>query len=110
VDAIVLAHQSGHLEGGVVAAEIKKANPQVPIILLAEDVGELPVDALKSVDALVTKSDGPRFLLATVDFVLNVKPAQDREGTLRTQMPMPPRRPRGSREWPPTTGLASTQR
>jgi DNA-binding response OmpR family regulator len=82
VDAIVLDYQLGLLDGGVVATEIKKVKPQVPIVMLAEDV-ELPADALKSVDALVAKSDGPHFLLATVHFVLNVKPAQRREGKLK---------------------------
>ena len=51
--------------------------------MLAENV-DLPADALKSVDALVAHSDGPHFLLATVHFVLNVKPAQCREGMLRS--------------------------
>ena len=49
---------------------------------------ELPADALKSVDALVTKSDGPHFLLTTVHFVLSVKPAQCREGKLGSQTPI----------------------
>jgi len=44
---------------------------------------ELAYDALKSVDALVAKSDGPHFLLATVHFVLNVKPVQHQEGTAK---------------------------
>lgn len=38
---------------------------------------ELPNGALKSVDALVTKSDGAHFLLAAVHFMLNVRPAQN---------------------------------
>ena len=73
VDAIVLDYQLGLLDGGVVAAEIKKVKPQVPIVMLAEDV-ELPDDALKSVDALVAKSEGPHFLLASLRSVLDVKP------------------------------------
>ena len=75
VDAIVLDYRLGLLDGGVVAAEIKKVKPQVPIVMLAEDV-ELPDDALKSVDALVAKSDGPHFLLASIRSVLDVKPCQ----------------------------------
>jgi len=65
--------------------------------MLAEDL-ELPADALKSVDALVAKSDGPHFLLATVHFVLNVKPAQHREGKLRSQTLVHRRHPARSRE------------
>ena len=70
VDAIVLDYQLGLLDGGVVAAEIKKIKPEVPIVMLAEDV-ELPHDALKSVDAIVSKSDGPHLLLASVRSVLD---------------------------------------
>jgi hypothetical protein len=44
---------------------------------------ELPDGALKSVDALVTKSDGVHFLLAAVHFVLSAKPALRHEGKLR---------------------------
>ena len=97
VDAVVLDYQLGLLDGGVVAAEVKKVKPQVPIVMLAENV-ELPEDALKSVDALVAKSDGPHFLLATVHFVLNVKPAHRHEEKLRAQTPAHLRRPGRSRE------------
>jgi DNA-binding response OmpR family regulator len=84
VDAIVLEYHLGLLDGAVVAAEIKKAKPQLPIVMVADDL-ELPEGALKSVDALVTKSDGPHFLWATVHFVLNVRATQRTEGTLRAQ-------------------------
>ena len=87
VDAIVLDYQLGLLDGAVVAAEIKKVKPQVPIVMLAEDV-ELPHDALKSVDALVTKSDGPHLLLASVRSVLDGKVAQSGEGKLTPQPPI----------------------
>ena len=69
VDAIVVAYQLGLLDGGVVAAEIKKVKPRLPIVMLAGNI-ELPDDALKYVDVLVAKSDGPRSLLATVRSVL----------------------------------------
>lgn len=84
VDAIVLEYHLGLLDGAVVAAEIKKVKPQLPIVMLADDL-ELPEGALKSVDAIVTKSDGPHFLWATVHFVLSVKPTQHRKETLRAQ-------------------------
>ena len=74
VDAIVIEYHLGLLDGVVVAAEIKRVNPQVPIVMLAEHA-DLPDDAFRSVDALVTKSDGDHFLLATLHFVLTVKPS-----------------------------------
>ncbi|MGA9544524.1 MAG: response regulator [Candidatus Sulfotelmatobacter sp.] len=78
VDAIVLDYQLGLLDGAVVANEIKRVRPTIPIVMLADNL-ELPDGALNSVDALVTRSDGAHFLWATVHFVLSVKPAQSRE-------------------------------
>jgi len=70
VDAIVLDCHLGLLDGAVVAAEIKQVKPQVPIVMLADHL-DSPYGALKSVDAIVAKSDGPHFLLGTLHFVLN---------------------------------------
>jgi DNA-binding response OmpR family regulator len=78
VDAIVLDYHLGLLDGASVANEIKRVRPTIPIVMVADDL-ELPYDALNSVDALVTKSDGAHFLWATVHFVLNVKPARGHE-------------------------------
>jgi CheY-like chemotaxis protein len=78
VDAIVIEHQLSLLDGAMVANEIKRVQPAIPIVMLADDL-ELPAGALTSIDALVTKSDGAHFLWATVHFVLNVKPARDCE-------------------------------
>jgi DNA-binding response OmpR family regulator len=91
VDAIVLDYHLDLLNGAVVAAEAKKAKPQVPIVMLADHM-ELPDGALRSVDALVAKSDGHHFLLATVHFVLNAQPAQRREGKQWARRPVHPRR------------------
>jgi len=73
VDAIVLEYHLGLLDGAAIAHEIKQVRPEVPVVMLA-DHAELPGGALKSVDAVVAGSDGPHFLLATVHFVLSVKP------------------------------------
>ncbi|MBZ5720132.1 MAG: response regulator [Acidobacteriia bacterium] len=73
VDAIVLEYHLGLLDGAAIANEIKQVQPAVPIVMLTDDL-ELPDGALKSVDALVAKNDGPHFLLATLHSVLNVKP------------------------------------
>ena len=95
VDAIVLEYHLGLLDGSVIAAEIKHVRPKVPIVMLADHL-ELPDGALKSVDALVAKSDGPRFLLATVRFVLNVKPAHSHDGKIGAPTPAHRGRPGGS--------------
>jgi DNA-binding response OmpR family regulator len=86
VDAIVLDYHLGFLDGTLVANEIKRLRPTIPIVMLADNL-ELPDGALNCVDALVTKSDGAHFLWATVHFVLNVKPAQSRDGKVETQTP-----------------------
>jgi DNA-binding response OmpR family regulator len=79
VDAVVLDYELSLVSGSAVAAEMKKVKPQVPIIMLTDHL-QLTDGTLQSVDALVTKSDGPHFLWATVHFILSVKPAQHLEG------------------------------
>lgn len=98
VDAIVLEYHLGLLDGAVVAAEIKKVKPQIPIVMLVEHL-ELPDGALQSVDALVTKSDGAHFLWATIHFILNVKTARRLAGDPRARPPTHLRRPHRSRDW-----------
>jgi CheY-like chemotaxis protein len=95
VDAIVLEYYLGLLDGSVIASEIKRVRPEIPIVMLADSL-ELPDGALNSVDALVTKSDGNHFLWATVHFVLNVKPAQGKE---QKPNPHPPRHQGGARNF-----------
>jgi DNA-binding response OmpR family regulator len=96
VDAVVLEYHLGLIDGVAIADEIKRVRPEVPIVMVVDHT-ELPVDALKSVDALVVNSDGPHFLWAAVHFVLNVKPAQP-QNKLRSQASPHLRRPGKSRE------------
>src|ERR1041384_3712235 len=84
VDAIVLDYQLALLDGGIVATEIKKFKPQIPVVMLSDNM-ELPADALRWVDALVAKSDGAHFLLETIRHVLNTKSGQRLEENIRTQ-------------------------
>jgi CheY-like chemotaxis protein len=96
VDAVVLEYHLGLLDGATIADQIKRIRPEMPVVMLVDHV-ELPADALKSVDALVVKSDGPHFLLATVHFVLTVKPAQRHESKIRAKAASHLRRPGRSR-------------
>lgn len=73
VDAVVLEFHLGFLDGGVVAAEIKKTRPQVPILMVIDHL-EVPEGALKSVDMVVTKCDGDHFLLAAIRALLDTPP------------------------------------
>jgi len=72
VDVVVLEYDLGLLDGSVVAAEIKRVRPKVPIVMLTDNV-ELPDGALKSVDALVPTSDPPHFVWAAVHFLLHAR-------------------------------------
>ena len=72
VDAVVLEYYLGLLDGTVVADEIRRVRPNIPIVMLADPV-ELPYEALKSVDTLVDKSAGAHFLWAPVHFLLTNK-------------------------------------
>jgi len=92
VDAIVIEYDLGLLDGAVVATEIKKAKPQIPIVMLADHM-ELPDGALKSVDTLVTKAAGSHFLCSTVHFLLNAKTNPREQAKLRAQVPIRHRRP-----------------
>jgi CheY-like chemotaxis protein len=84
VDAVLFDYHLEHLDGAALAAEIKQHRAAVPIVMLTDHM-ELPYGALTSVDALVNKSDGVHFLLATLHFVLNVKPAQLRGAKVRSR-------------------------
>ncbi len=107
VDAVVIEYHLGLLDGATIASEIKQVRPDLPIVMLADHV-EIPFDALKSVDALVVKSDGPHFLLATVHFILNVKPTQPQNSSPRSEIKAHLRRPGRSREVEPNRGQANT--
>jgi CheY-like chemotaxis protein len=96
VDGIVLEHELGLLDGTVVAAEIKKIRPQLPIVMLVDSL-ELLDGSLKSVDAFVTRGDGAHFLWTTVHSVMNGVRAKRQEESLRTPTWAPRGRPARSR-------------
>jgi CheY-like chemotaxis protein len=73
VDAIVLEYHLGFLDGGVVAAEIKKTRPQIPILMMLDHL-DVPEGALRNVDMVVAKYDGDHFLLSAIRSVLETKP------------------------------------
>ena len=76
VDAVVLEYYLGLLDGAIVADEIKQVKPHLPVLMVADPWG-LPHGALKSVDTLVDKADGPHFLWAALHFLLTTKAQQD---------------------------------
>jgi DNA-binding response OmpR family regulator len=96
VDVVVLDYGVGPRNGSGVADEIKKVNPRVPIVLLADRT--VPLAALKSVDALVGNSDGSRSLLATVHSLLNARSVLNQAGKQKAQTETGQLHPRKRRE------------
>jgi len=62
IDVVVLDYQMPGLTGDEVAAEMKRLNPDIPIVMLSAFVS-LPHAALETVDAFVTKGEHPTVLL-----------------------------------------------
>jgi CheY-like chemotaxis protein len=69
VDAVVLDYQMPGINGSVIAAEMKRLKPNVPILLLSA-YGPLPERKLKFVDRFLSKSQPPAILLSTLKELL----------------------------------------
>ena len=73
VDAVVLDYQMPGMNGDVVAAKMKRAKSQVPIMLLSS-YGPLPKSKLEAVDIFLSKSQPPKILVSTLQQLLNRRP------------------------------------
>lgn len=81
VDAVVIEYL-GLLNGAVVADVVKQVRPQLPVVMIADPM-ELPAGALKSVDVVVAKSDGPCCLLESIHSVLQAVRAPQHDGMVK---------------------------
>jgi CheY-like chemotaxis protein len=70
VDAVLVDYQMPGMNGDVVAAKMKRIKSHIPILLLSA-YGPLPERKLESVDTFLTKSQGPKVLLAALQDLLN---------------------------------------
>lgn len=70
VEAVVLDYSMPGMHGGEVAARMRTAKPQVPILLLSAYLG-LPADVTALVDVYMTKGEGAPVLLRKLDSLLN---------------------------------------
>jgi len=70
IDAVILDYQMPEMNGELVAAEMKRTNPRIPILMLSGWVS-LPESALQLVDQFVAKGDPVEFLLLAVQQVLS---------------------------------------
>ena len=69
VDLVVLDYYMPGLNGGDVAAELRKRKPQVPIIFLSAYFS-LPPAALELANAFITKGDPPDILIDKIEQLL----------------------------------------
>lgn len=70
VDAVILDYQMPGINGSVIAAEMKRLRPHVPILLLSA-YGPLPKRKLQFVDRFLSKSQPPSILLSTLQDLLD---------------------------------------
>ena len=70
IDAVILDYQMPEMNGELIAAEMKRTNPRIPILMLSGWVS-LPESALQLVDQFVAKGDPVEFLLLAVQQVLS---------------------------------------
>jgi len=70
IDAVILDYQMPAMNGELLATEMKRTKPQVPILMLS-GWGSLPESALLLVDEFVAKGDPVEFLLLAVQQVLS---------------------------------------
>lgn len=65
VDLVILDYFMPSMHGGLVAEEIRRQRPNIPIILLSAYVN-LPRDVTEVVDCTVVKGDSPETLLTRI--------------------------------------------
>jgi CheY-like chemotaxis protein len=70
IDAVILDYQMPEMNGELVAAEMKRTNPRIPILMLSGWVS-LPESALQLVDEFVAKGDPVQLMLLAVQQVLS---------------------------------------
>jgi CheY-like chemotaxis protein len=70
IDAVILDYQMPEMNGELVAAEMRRTKPQVPILMLSGLVS-LPESAFQLVDGYVAKGDPVEFMLLAVQQVLS---------------------------------------
>jgi CheY-like chemotaxis protein len=70
IDAVVLDYSMPGMDGGEVAIRMRKAKPEVPILLLSAYIG-LPGEIISVVDTYMTKGEGAPILLQKLSSLLH---------------------------------------
>lgn len=71
VDAVVLDYQMPTMNGAEVARSIRQKFPDLPIVMLSGYPEDIPEDALRLVNAFLTKGGTPEQLFITISSALN---------------------------------------
>jgi CheY-like chemotaxis protein len=72
VDLVLLDYHMPEMNGGMAAARMKEAKPDVPVALLSAD-DRLPLRDLQAVDCFMTKSEPIISFLEKVDYLLSIR-------------------------------------
>ena len=70
VDLVVLDFGMPEMDGGMVAQEIKRHDPKVPVIMIS--AMQVPEDALASVDCFIRKAEDPTVLFGKIKELLSL--------------------------------------
>jgi CheY-like chemotaxis protein len=70
IDVVILDYQMPEMNGELVAAEMKRTNPRIPILMLSGWVS-LPESALQLVDEFVAKGAPVEFMLLAIQQLLS---------------------------------------
>jgi CheY-like chemotaxis protein len=79
VDGVILDYYMPGMDGGEVAAVMRRQRPEVPILLLSAYVN-LPAELVQLVDCTVLKGEGPSELLIKVRRMLSERVRETDEG------------------------------
>jgi CheY-like chemotaxis protein len=74
VDAVILDYLMPEMNGGEVAAEIRRIKPGVPILMLSACL-EVPSSVIAMVDACLSKGESPTVLFSHIEEVLQPLPS-----------------------------------
>jgi len=69
VDAVILDYYMPGMNGGEVAAQMRRTRAEVPILLLSAYI-DLPTEVVQSVDFTLMKGDGPAALMEKLQEML----------------------------------------